>query len=225
MTVRVITIDGPSGSGKGTVGQRLADRLGWNFLDSGAIYRALGLAAEARRLSIDDESALEKLARGLDLSFSAGRVWLDARDVTEDLRTERVGNLASKLAVIPIVRAALLQRQRAYACAPGLVADGRDMGSVVFPQAQLKIFLTASARERARRRYKQLSEKGFDGNVENLAAEIEERDRRDAERAVAPLKAPNGAIAVDSTGLRIDEVDALVLGEVEKAFPELALQK
>lgn len=218
---RVITIDGPSGSGKGTISILLAERLGWHFLDSGAIYRALGIAALARGVPLDQGPALSELAGSLDLVFLDGRILLDSRDVSDEIRTEASGAAASRVAVIPQVREALLGWQRDYAREPGLVADGRDMGSVVFPHAEVKIFLTAAPDERARRRYNQLKQKGFDVNLRNLISEIEARDLRDRSRVVAPLKAPAAALEVDSTGLSIDEVFARVLERVREAFPDL----
>jgi CMP/dCMP kinase len=220
--VRILTIDGPSGSGKGTVGQLVATRLGWHYLDSGAIYRALGLAARWHGTPLDASTALATLALGLDLDFAAGRVWLAGRDVSAEMRGEDCGNAASRIAAFAEVRAALLERQRVFAREPGLVADGRDMGSQVFPHAQVKIFLTASPAERAKRRYNQLKEKGFDVSLKNLTIEIEERDRRDAERSVAPLRAPIGALELESTGLSVAEMVARVLREAQRAFPEYA---
>jgi len=222
-TPRVITIDGPSGSGKGTISALLAERLGWRFLDSGAIYRALGIAARRRGIPLDQGPALAQLASSLDLVFHDGGVLLDGRDVSDEIRTEVSGDAASRVAAIPEVRQALLGWQRDYAREPGLVADGRDMGSVVFPQAGVKIFLTAAPEERARRRYKQLKEKGFDVNLRNLVSEIKERDLRDRTRAVAPLKAPAAALEVDSTGLSIDEVFAKILERVQETFPDLGV--
>jgi cytidylate kinase len=218
MSVRVVTIDGPSGSGKGTISQRLADRLGWHFLDSGAMYRVLAIAALQASIDSGDGQKLAALARGLVVGFKQHRVILDARDVSDDIRSETVGNMASKVAALPQVREALLERQRAFAVAPGLVADGRDMGTVVFPAAQAKFFLTASPEERARRRYK---EKGLDVNLHALADEIRERDERDRNRSVSPLKADAAALEVESTGLGIEEVFAIVLANVLQVFPEL----
>lgn len=206
----VITVDGPGGSGKGTVSRLLAARLGWTYLDSGALYRVLALAARERQVSLDDEQGLAVLGRSLGVSFSPegadDRVWLDGRDVTGDIRTETSGNAASKVAQYPAVRMALLERQRAFAERGGLVADGRDMGTVVFPSAGLKIFLTASAEERAKRRHKQLKEKGIDANLSALLGEIAERDRRDSERAVAPLRPAPDAVLMDTTDLGITQV-------------------
>jgi CMP/dCMP kinase len=211
--IPVITIDGPSGSGKGTLSRLLSRALGWQLLDSGALYRLVGLAARNHGVALSNWNALRVLAEFLDVQFlatsveeEATRVMLEGDDVSDTLRTEEVGRLASEVAVIPAVRTALLLRQRAFKTAPGLVADGRDMGTVVFPEAQLKVFLTASAMERAERRYKQLKDKGEDVSLPRLAAEIEERDRRDSERPVAPLRQAVGAVIIDTTGLTIEAV-------------------
>jgi cytidylate kinase len=218
---RIITIDGPSGSGKGTIAERVAKQLGWRILDSGAIYRVLGLLVDRAGIGNENVGKLVELAENMPLSFSAGKVFLNAEDVTAAIRTETAGNAASKVAVVPEVRAALLEWQRNYARAPGLVADGRDMGTVVFPSAQLKIFLTASPEERAVRRYKQLKEKGLNVNLADLAEEIRERDERDRRRKVAPLVPADSAIQLDTTQLTIEQVTDLVLQEVRRAFPEL----
>lgn len=206
----VVTIDGPSGSGKGTIAQKLARELGWHYLDSGAIYRVLAYAALKHQIDFSDESALSLLAESLDLTFDfAGNeleVMLEGEEISLKIRTEEAGNAASKVAAIPSVRAALLQRQRDFKMAPGLVTDGRDMGTVVFPDADFKVFLTASAEERAQRRYKQLKEKGIESKLSHLIAEISERDQRDSERTVAPLKAAADAFILDSTSLGIDAV-------------------
>ncbi|MDD2768050.1 MAG: (d)CMP kinase [Methylococcus sp.] len=206
--IPVLTIDGPSGAGKGTAARAVAARLGWNFLDSGAIYRALAVAAMDRGVSCEDEIALEALAHSLDLVFEATavpRALLWGADIGDRIVTEECGNLASKLAAFPLVRRALLDKQRGFRRPPGLVADGRDMGTVVFPDALYKVFLTASAEVRAHRRYKQLKEKGIDVSLANLTEEIEERDRRDRERATAPLRAADGAIVIDSSALSVEE--------------------
>ncbi len=215
---KIITIDGPSGSGKGTVSQRVASQLGWHFLDSGALYRLLGLAVSNKGIEFDEVDRITDVAKTMLVQFENGRTLLEGDDVTDTIRTESAGNNASKVAAIPQVRAALLAWQRDYAKPPGLVADGRDMGSVVFPDAELKIFLTASAEERAKRRYKQLKEKGLDVNVRGLTVEIAERDQRDMSRSVAPLVAAEGALELDSTSLSIEEVLDIVLHEAEKRF-------
>ena len=213
---KIITIDGPSGSGKGTISQRVAKQLGWHFLDSGALYRLLGLAVSRRGIAFEEMDRVAAVVKTMSVQFEEERVLLDGDDVTDTIRTETAGNNASKVAAIPQVRAALLSWQRDYAKEPGLVADGRDMGSVVFPEAELKVFLTASAEERAKRRYKQLKEKGLDVNVRDLTVEIEERDERDRNRSVAPLVAAEGAFELDSTSLSIEEVLEKVLREAEE---------
>lgn len=252
---RVITIDGPSGSGKGTIAEMVAERLGWRILDSGAIYRVLGLMVDRAEIGSENVEKLTELAENMPLSFFSGKVFLAGEDVSSAIRTESAGNAASKVASVPEVRAALLQWQRNYAqppdrtskcrgrmearerppdrtykCRggrearerpPGLVADGRDMGTVVFPDAEVKIFLTASAEERAERRYKQLKQKGLDVNLADLAVEILERDERDRNRSVAPLVPADSAVKVDSTTMTIDEVVDRVLNEAYKAFPDL----
>ena len=220
--VPVITIDGPSGSGKGTVAAEVARRLGWRVLDSGALYRLAALAARRAGMALDDPDAVARIASGLQVEFRDGRVLLDGEDVTRRIRTETAGNDASKVAAIPEVRQALLQWQRAQARPPGLVADGRDMGTVVFPDAPVKIFLDASAEERARRRYNQLKEQGIDVSLPGLVAEIEARDRRDRNRSVAPLKPAPDALIIDSTDLSVEEVVAKVLEQARRAFPRLA---
>jgi CMP/dCMP kinase len=215
--VPVMTIDGPSGSGKGTVSRAAARALGWGLLDSGALYRLVALAGRNAGISLDDEPRLAQLAERLNLRFgsdSAGEevVWLDEKDVTGAIRTEQAGNDASKVAALPLVRAALLERQRRFAVPPGLVADGRDMGTVVFPEADIKIFLTASAAERAARRHKQLKEKGVAATLAALSLEIAERDRRDMNRAISPLVASADAVLLDTTGMSVSAVVERVLG-------------
>jgi cytidylate kinase len=208
-TAPVLTIDGPSGSGKGTVSRIAAKSLGWALLDSGALYRLVALAARTQGVDLADAASLASLAGALDITFGstpAGDeiVRLDGREVTSDIRTEVAGNDASRVAALPAVRSALLERQRRFAVAPGLVADGRDMGTVVFPDAPVKIFLTASAEERAARRHKQLKEKGVAATLAALSKEIAERDLRDSTRAVAPLVASADAVVLDTTGMSVD---------------------
>jgi cytidylate kinase len=204
--VPVITIDGPGGAGKGTVSHAIARELGWHFLDSGAVYRLLALAALKRGMDLNDRAGLTALAENLDVVFpveGGDIVLLDGEDVGREIRTEAVGNAASQIAALTEVRASLLERQRAFRRAPGLVADGRDMGTVVFADAPVKIFLTASVEERARRRYKQLKEKGIDVKLPAVEKEIEERDRRDASRATAPMRPAEDAIVIDTSQLDI----------------------
>ncbi|MBW9273119.1 MAG: (d)CMP kinase [Candidatus Thiodiazotropha sp. (ex. Lucinisca nassula)] len=217
----VITVDGPSGSGKGTLAQRIAEALGWHFLDSGAIYRVLGLMVERAGIGGENVDKIADMAKSMPLSFDQGRVLLDGEDVSRSIRTETIGNAASKVAAIPQVREALLAWQRNYARSPGLVADGRDMGTVVFPQAKVKIFLTASAEERAQRRYKQLKEKGLGVNLARLTEEIRERDERDSKRAVAPLVASESAYQLDSTAMTIDEVYGQAMQIVSTALSDI----
>ena len=209
--VPVIAIDGPSGSGKGTVARRVAERLGWRILDSGALYRLVGLAVEQSGIGFNDENTISEIASNLNVLFDDEAILLEGVEVTDLIRTEGAGNNASKVAAMPSVRAALLDWQRDYAQPPGLVADGRDMGTTVFPGARVKIFLTASAEERAQRRYKQLKEKGMPANLAALTAEIEERDERDRSRAASPLVPAPDAIEIDSTAMGIDEVVERVL--------------
>lgn len=221
MTAPVITVDGPSGSGKGTLSRLVAERLGWHWLDSGALYRLVALAALRRGLALDDVDSLTELARNLDVRFEvdgqgAPVIVLDGAPVGAELRTEQAGNAASQVAALQPVRDALLDRQRAFRQAPGLVADGRDMGTVVFRDAPLKVFLTASCEERARRRYKQLKEQGLSANLHALSEELAERDRRDAERSVAPLKPADDAVVLDSTHLDIESVLEQVLRLAEE---------
>jgi len=219
-TTNVIAIDGPSGSGKGTVARRVAERLGWNLLDSGALYRLVGLSAHLRQVDSSDHSLLTQIAAQLNVRFGmdgAGReqIWLDEKEVNRDIRTETAGERASIVAAIPGVRAALLERQRRFAVPPGLVADGRDMGTIVFPDASLKVYLTATAEERALRRYNQLKDKEVGVSLaalfEQVGREVAERDRRDSSRPIAPLKPATDAVIVDSTSMTVDEVVERVL--------------
>jgi cytidylate kinase len=204
--VPVITVDGPSGAGKGTVAKLLAERLKFKILDSGALYRLTGLLVNRAGNGFDNEAQAAELASSMQVEFTADGVILNGEDVSLAIRTESAGNDASKVAAMPAVRAALLDWQKAFAKMPGLIADGRDMGTTVFPQAPLKIFLTASAEERAQRRHKQLNEKGISSSIAALAAEIAERDERDRTRATSPLVPADDAIVIDSTSLSIDEV-------------------
>jgi cytidylate kinase len=217
----VVTIDGPSSSGKGTIGRLLAAKLKWHYLDSGALYRLTALAALRKQIDLTDTARLAEVAAGLGARFDSGggaeRVLLDGVDVTAELRTEQTGDAASKVAVVPAVRAALLERQRAFAVPPGLVADGRDMGTVVFPTALLKIVLTASPEARAMRRHKQLKEKGIDVSLRDLSWDIAQRDARDANRAVAPYRPAHDAQVIDSTSLTPEEVVAHILHWLEDA--------
>jgi cytidylate kinase len=218
--IPVLTIDGPGGSGKGTISTRVAAHLGWHFLDSGALYRLLGLAAARSGVSTSDESALLALAGAMQIQFEleGGRIWLDGQEVSDQLRDEVAGRAASEVAVIPSIRQALLARQHQFRQWPGLVADGRDMGTVVFPEAQLKVFLTASAEERAKRRYKQLIDKGIDVNLSALFLDIQARDERDSTRSVSPLRPAEDAVTVDTTSLSIEQVVQRVLELVEERF-------
>ena len=217
--VPVIAIDGPSASGKGTVASLVAKRLGFHYLDSGALYRLVALAASRAGVSLADEAALAAVAQGLDVRFGDGDVWLGGERVTDAVRTEACGNGASQVAAFPLVRQALLERQRAFRQAPGLVADGRDMGSVVFPDAATKIFLTATAEARAERRYKQLIGNGLHANIHKILQDIQERDARDSARSVAPLQKCADASLLDTTPLTIDEVVAEVLERYEVSRP------
>ena len=217
--VPVIAIDGPSGSGKGTVARAVARALGWHRLDSGALYRSVGVAAAHNGIGLDDPDGLQRMTAALDLVFSSAddreTVRLAGRDISDEIRGEEASRSASRVAALPGVRQALLERQRAFAVPPGLVADGRDMGTVVFPDAVLKVFLTASPEERARRRHKQLKEKGIDVSLRDLSTGIAERDERDATRSVAPLKPALDASLLDSTTLSVDQVVRQVLDWLE----------
>lgn len=219
-TVPVLTIDGPSGSGKGTISRHVAHALGWHYLDSGAIYRAVGLAAAWEQIDLSDAVAVAACAARADIRFETGdgsgepRVVVNGKDATHQLRMETAGAAASAIAALPPVRAALLDLQRGFRRPPGLVADGRDMGTVIFPDAEIKVFLTASADERAQRRYKQLKDKGVSVTLDGLLGEILARDARDANRAVAPLRPAEDAVHIDTTGLGIDAVVARVLALV-----------
>lgn len=221
----VITIDGASGTGKGVVSLLIAKELGWKLLDSGALYRVLALAAQKHGVALDNEVSLQVLAEHLDVQFIAKDVGspptiiLEGQEVTETIRTEKMGNAASKVAAFPTVRTALLSRQRAFREFPGLVADGRDMGTVVFPDADIKIFLMASAEERANRRYNQLKEKGIDVTLGDLLEELKERDKRDQERVTSPLKPAEDAIRLNTDHLTIDQVVQHIMLEVRKVFP------
>lgn len=220
--IPVITVDGPSGTGKGTICSHLANCLGWNFLDSGALYRILVVAAEKHHFETDNEAAIAELAESLDIVFQQPEpgkdvtVIYEGKDISQKIRTEACGNQASQIAALPNVRSALLERQRKFRQMPGLVADGRDMGTVVFVDAPLKIYLIASVAERAKRRHKQLKQKGFDVNLPRLTAEIAERDTRDSQRTISPLKPANDAIVVDTTMLEVSEV----VKEIEKLVKE-----
>jgi cytidylate kinase len=214
--VPVLTVDGPSGSGKGTVGQALATQLGWHFLDSGALYRAVALAAKRKRADVGDAGVLVRIAQDLEARFeiqgdASVRVVVDGEDVSTAIRSEEISGLASKVAAVPGVRRALLDKQRALRRPPGLVADGRDMGTVVFPDATLKIYLTASPETRAERRYKQLKDKGLGVNLARLAEEIRVRDARDAQRDASPLKPADDAQIVDTSSLTVAQVVGRIL--------------
>lgn len=213
----MLALDGPAGAGKGTVGRAVAERLGWHYLDSGALYRLAALAALRHGLDPADAAAVAALVPDLDLVLDGDVIRLAGEDVGRAIRTEEVSRAASALASAPAVRAALIERQRSLRRAPGLVADGRDMGTVVFSDAQVKIFLTASLAERARRRHKQLKEQGFDANLSRLTRELHERDERDASRAVAPLRPAEGAVVVDTTGRPVEQVVEQVLACAARA--------
>ena len=213
--IPVITIDGPSGSGKGTLAKVVADTLGWHLLDSGALYRIIGAMSVRRGIQLTDETAVAELAATLAISFADDRVTVAGLDLTDEIRTEDAGENASKVAHLPAVRAAVLDLQRSFRKAPGLVADGRDMGTVVFTDAALKIFLDASAEVRAERRYKQLKNKGLSVSLRGLLEQIQERDARDRGRAIAPLKPADDAIVLDSTSLTIEMVVQQVLSQAQ----------
>ncbi|TAL48719.1 MAG: (d)CMP kinase [Methylovulum sp.] len=213
MSIPVLTIDGPSGAGKGTVSRLLAKKLGWHYLDSGSIYRSLAIALLKQSVDLENAARIVDVAQAMTLAFECGDeliVKLGDEDITAQLGLELIGNTASIIAALPEVRRVLLQKQRDFRRHPGLVADGRDMGTVVFPDAEYKVFLTASSEKRAERRYKQLIEKGIDANLTRLTKDIEERDRRDSERATAPLSIASGALFIDSSDMTIDAV----IGEV-----------
>jgi cytidylate kinase len=218
--IPVLTIDGPSGSGKGTISRAVADALDWHLLDSGALYRAVGFAAGEEGIDLSDADAVTRCAETTKITFRdpkdgrETRVIVNGHDATDELRTETAGAAASAIAAIPSLRAALFDKQRAFRKAPGLVADGRDMGTVIFPDAPFKVFLTASAEERAKRRYKQLKDKGLNVTLSSLLREIEARDERDANRKVAPLKPALGALIVDTTGMPVADVVQKVLAVV-----------
>jgi cytidylate kinase len=226
----IITIDGPSGTGKGTISQKLAQSLGWHYLDSGAIYRVFAFAAVAEQINFSDIEALIRLAQSLRLSFEVdanlnSRIFLNQKDITHGIRTEICGQNASKLAAIPDVRLALLERQRAFAVSPGLVTDGRDMGTVVFPQADLKFFLYASVEERAKRRHLQLQNQQHCDTLAQVVSQLEERDARDSQRSHSPLVAAEDAVQIDTTDLSIEEVFNKVLDVVMKRGFRLSLKQ
>jgi 3-phosphoshikimate 1-carboxyvinyltransferase len=217
--IPVLAIDGPTASGKGTLASAVAAELGYVLLDSGAVYRAVAIAALQGGIDAEDAAALEALAGAMDLRFAGGRAFLDGADVSDSLRLEAVGALASRISAFPGVRRTVLGLQTAFRRLPGLVADGRDMGSVVFPDATLKVFLTASAAERAERRYKQLISKGISANIDSLRADLEARDARDIQRSASPLKPAEGAFLLDNSGLTIEASVAVVLEAWEKRRP------
>ncbi len=218
----VVTIDGASGTGKGVVGQLIAKQLDWHLLDSGVLYRVLALKAIKHNVPLDDEPVLEMMAGHLDVQFitpehsTDTKIILENQTVTDEIRTEAIGNAASKVGALPLVRLALLERQRNFRQLPGLVTDGRDMGTVVFPDADVKIFLTASPEERANRRYKQLKGKGIDVNLDSLIGELRERDKRDRERPIAPLKPAEDAVCIDTDHLTIEQVVDRIMSEIRK---------
>ncbi|MGK0271621.1 MAG: cytidylate kinase [Cocleimonas sp.] len=224
--IPVITIDGPAGSGKGTISQRVADQLGWHILDSGALYRLVGLSAQLKKVELDDEFALAKVAQELDVVFKSNdegavTIFLDNNDVTLDIRTEEAGSAASQVAAKPSVRKALLERQQRFQTSPGLVADGRDMGTVVFREAPIKIFLTASAEIRAKRRLNQLKQQGISANLRGLISDIEKRDARDTNRKDAPLIPATDATIINTDEMGINEVVDKVLTVVKRVLPKV----
>jgi len=222
----VIAIDGPSGTGKGTISQLVARHLGWHLLDSGALYRVIAVGAEKNDIKTNDINGLQKFAEGMQVAFSTefeGSITLDDDEISHQVRLEETAEKASVVAAIPEIREVLLQRQRDFQLPPGLVADGRDMGTVVFPDSRLKIYLTASPEERAQRRYKQLINKGVSVNLRALLQDIASRDERDANRAVSPLRPAEDAVVIDTTSLTIEEVFKEVLGKVSERFPKTAV--
>jgi cytidylate kinase len=228
-TIPVITIDGPSGVGKGTVTHLIAHELGWHILDSGVVYRALALCAKRHKIDLNQQDLLARLAAAMDLTFKGEdldelpRIILEGEDITDVVRAEETGQMASQVSVHPPVRAALLERQRGFRQKPGLVTDGRDMGTVVFPDAVLKVFLTASAQERAQRRYNQLNEKGMSVNLSHLQQEIAARDQRDSTREVSPLVPAADAVVIDTTELTVAQVFERIMEEVRKHIPNVLL--
>ncbi|GAB6034597.1 (d)CMP kinase [Galenea microaerophila] len=221
--VPVITIDGPSGVGKGTLAQKLAELTGFHLLDSGAIYRALAYGVSKQGLAIDDQQAIIQLAEQLPVKFEQGKVWYEGEDISQAIRNETIAGIASQVAAIPEVRQALLNRQRAFAQPPGLVADGRDMGTVVFPDAPVKLFLTASAEVRAKRRLEQLAQQGEQGDFEAIVAEIKVRDERDQNRETAPLKPADDAVVIDTSHLTIEEVVNRAVEIIQQKIPQALL--
>ncbi len=219
--LKIITIDGPSGTGKGTIAARLASTLNWRCLDSGALYRILGHLVKIHGIAFDDTVQISKLAKTMKIEFKDGLILLDGVSVEDQIRTEEAGMNASKVAKIPAVREALLQWQRNFAGADGLVADGRDMGTVVFPDAPLKLFLSANSKERARRRYEQLKERGINANIARLIKDIEARDKQDRERTTAPLRVADGALEIDTSDLSIDQVLLKIEQQIKQVFPDI----
>lgn len=211
MTNPIITIDGPTASGKGTVAQHVAEALHFHYLDSGALYRLTALSILRNKVSLDDENAIAHIASGLPCHFKGEQIWLEDEDVSTIIRAEKVGNVASKIAVFPAVRQALLSLQRSFSRAPGLVADGRDMGTVIFPKANLKIYLTAGVETRAKRRFDQLIARGFSANIADLVKDLAERDARDKNRRIAPLKPARDAYILDTSDLTVEQAVAEVL--------------